>query len=149
MACATIAHSPAETSMCTSLISNRCFDLCRAGRMALAGFPDFKKAVAELKTAAPPPHPDYSVTIAMGDSLVIKEALVEQWVGKPDYVAEMELLKSHNDVYNKRGLKRGSECGPSTSDRPTKKLCIESDAMDLDEFESKFPERRGISLSRI
>ena len=143
MACATVAHSAAETTFCATLIANKCFDLCRSQRMTLAGFPDFKKAVSELKTTSPPPHPDYSVTIPLKDALVIKEALIEQWQGKSDFRGEMDkLLKAHNDVYNKRGLKRGSEVtGASAPEQPSKKLCVEGDPVDVDEFETKHTDR--------
>ena len=61
-----------------------------------------------------------------------------------DFAADMEaLLKKHNDSYNKRGLKRQSETTAGTTERPSKKLCIESDAMDLDEFETKCTDRQG------
>lgn len=144
MACGTVTHSPAETSTCASLIGNRCFDLCRSGRMNLPGFPDMKKTVSELKTVVPPPQPEYAVTFPMGECLVIKEALIEQWSSKSEYAAEMEaVLKKHNDSYNKRGLKRQSENSASSTERPNKKLCIETDAMDLDEFETKYTERQG------
>ena len=143
MACATVAHSPAELSFATALVANRTFDLARSGKLSIPAFPNFKKTVEELKSAKPPDHPDYSVTIPIGDSLVIKEALVEQWSGKPDYKAEMEkLVENHNSIFNKRGIKRGNEASStSQSDRPTKKICAETDALGLDEFETKYPER--------
>ena len=66
-------------------------------------------------------------------------------MGKADYKSEMEkLLKHHNDKYNKRGLKRGSDAsGGSQSDRPTKRICVEGDPLNLDEFETKYSERCG------
>ena len=145
MACATIAHSAAESSFCATTVANKCFDLCRAKRLVLPGFPDFQKTVGELKTATAPPQPEYSVTVGLGDALIIKEALIDQWMGKPDYKSEMEkLLKQHNDKYNQRGLKRGSEVsGGSQSDRPSKRICVEGDPLGIDEFETKYSERCG------
>ena len=143
MACATVTHSPAELSFASALVANRTFDLARSGRMSIPAFPNFKKTVEELKSTKPPDQPEYSVTIPIGDCLVIKEALVENWTGKPDYKAEIEkLVESHNSSFNKRGIKRGNEVSStSQSDRPTKKICAETDALGLDEFETKYSER--------
>ena len=147
MACATIGHSAPESAFCTALIANRCFDLCRSERLTVAGFPNFRKAVGELRNAAPPQQPEYNVTIAVGDALVVKQVLVEQWTAKADYKHEMEkLLACHNEKYNKRGLKRGSEvAGLSNRDSPTKKLCIEAEQT-LDEYETKNPDRPGFEI---
>lgn len=106
----------------------------------MPGFPDFKKAVA------PAPQPSYSVCIGVAESLVVKQCLVEQWEKKDDFGAELKtLLTDHNQEFNPRGIKRGSEAtGASTSPRPAKKLCIPNEPMSLDEFESKFEDRLGL-----
>ena len=150
IACATVAHTKSETSFCTALIANKVFDLSRAQRLSIPGFPDFKKTVQELKTTAQPPHPDYSVTIPVADSLVIKEALIDHWTTKPDFKADIEkAVKEHNAVYNKRGLKRGSDAsGGDQATRPTKKLCIEADPISVDEFETKYPDRLGATKKK-
>ena len=110
----------------------------------MPGFPNFQQTVSELKSVTPPPQGDYAVTIAVGDSLIIREALVEQWSSKGDFKDDMEkVLTEHNSVYNKKNLKRGADNGNgSCSDRPTKKLCVATaDTMTLDEYETKFPDR--------
>lgn len=122
MAVATVAHSPTESSFCASIVANRSFDLARNGHLAMEGFPNFKQAVQDLKNVEPPPQPEYSVCFAMNDSLVIKEAIIDQWMEKPEFLQEMEkLVKSHNDEFNKKGLKRGSQTnGQSEDSRPAK-----------------------------
>ena len=102
--------------------------------------------MAELRTVAPPPQPDYSVTVGAGDAIIVKEALVEQWSSKGEYKAEVEkLVAKHNEIYNKRGLKRGSESSnTSNQDRPAKRLCVTSEPVPLDEFESKTTDRCGL-----
>lgn len=94
---------------------------------------------------APPAQPDYSVCIGAGDALIVKEALIEQWSSKADYKAEVEkLVEKHNEIYNKRGVKRGSETSnTSNQERPAKKLCVTAVPMALDEFESKTTDRLG------
>ena len=85
----------------------------------------------------------YEVCICVGDSLVAREALVEQWSDKPDFSSEVaRLIQEHNKEFNPRGIKRGSESsGGSAVERPKKMLCVPDDNMSLDEFETKFAER--------
>lgn len=146
IAVATIAHSQSETAFCASVIATKAFDLARTGGLALPGFPDFKKAVQELKNVQAPPQPDYEVCVAVGDALVIKEALIEQWKAKPEFVKELEsLVKTHNDEFNKKGIKRGSQAAGNNEESPAKRLCISSEAVGLDEFETRFSSRPGMS----
>lgn len=149
MAVATVAHSPTESSFCASIVANRSFDLARNGHLAMEGFPNFKQAVQDLKNVEPPPQPEYSVCFAMNDSLVIKEAIIDQWMEKPEFLQEMEkLVKSHNDEFNKKGLKRGSQTnGQSEDSRPAKRLCVSSDPTPLDQFETKHSDRHLADLS--
>jgi len=143
MAVATVAHTPHESNFCASVIANKAFDLARNGHLKLEGFPNFKKAVEDLKNVEPPPQPDYSVCIPLNDALVIKEATIDQWMGKSDFETEMAaLIKSHNDEFNKKGLKRGSQAnGQPSEGRPAKRLCVSSAPIALDQFETDHPER--------
>lgn len=144
VACATITHTPAEAAFCSSLTANKCFDLARSQHLSIPGFPDFRKAVSELKSIAPPQEPEYLVSISLREALVIKQALIDQWLGKPEFKSEMEdLLKNHNAELNPQNLKRAATA-PSVGERPTKKLCLSSDGMSLDEFETKNPDRWGV-----
>eukprot|EP00913_Durusdinium_trenchii_P029222 g27394.t2 len=103
--------------------------------------PSFFDAVSELKSIAPPQEPEYLVSISLREALVIKQALIDQWLGKPEFKSEMEdLLKNHNAELNPQNLKRAATA-PSVGERPTKKLCLSSDGMSLDEFETKNPDR--------
>ena len=125
MACATIAHSTAESSFCASVLAQKTFDLARSGNLDVPGFPNFSQAITELKSVQRPPEPSYSVCIALGEALVIKEANMEQWMDKQDFGNEMKkLLADHNSEFNKRGIKRGSEAADVQSNRPVKKLCL-------------------------
>ena len=94
----------------------------------------------------PPPQPEYSVCVALNDALVIKEATIDQWMQKSDFEHEMStLVKSHNDEFNKKGLKRGSQANNQGDDsRPAKRLCVASDPLPLDKFETDHPERHSI-----
>lgn len=140
---ATVAHTPTESNFCASIIANKTFDLARSEHLKMEGFPNFKKAVQDLKNVEPPPQPEYSVCIALHDALVIKEATIDQWMDKSDFQHEMStLLKTHNDEFNKKGLKRGSQANQSDADsRPAKRLCVESDPLPLDKFETDHPDR--------
>ena len=94
----------------------------------------------------PPPQPEYSVCIPLNDALVIKEATIDQWMEKSDFQHEMStLVKSHNDEFNKKGLKRGSQANNQSDAeaRPAKRLCVESDPLPLDKFETDHPERHS------
>ena len=144
MACATIAHSMAESSFCASVLAQKTFDLARSGSLDVPGFPNFSQAITELKSVQRPPQPDYSVCIPLGEALVINEASIQQWMDKQDYQTEMKkLVTDHNNEFNKRGIKRGSEAVEATSNnRPMKKLCISVDPIPLDEFETKHEARR-------
>ena len=144
MAAATVGHTQAEAAWCTSVIGGRCFDLCRSQALSLPGFPNFKKAVDELRTQAPQPHPTYEVCMCIGDSLVVREALVEQWADKQDFSSELKrLMDERNKEFNPRGIKRGSAPSAGSVESPAKMLCVADSSMSLDEFETKFAERPG------
>eukprot|EP00435_Cladocopium_sp_Y103_P062673 s100_g24.t1 len=147
MACATIGHTQVESAWCNSIVSNKAFDLGRGGTLSLPGFPNFKDTVDQLRNVTPAPEPTYSVCLAIGDSLVVRQCLVEQWEEKADFSGELKsLIKTHNAEFNVRGIKRGSEAaGGSAKERPTKRLCAQQDAMGLDEFETKFSERNDLA----
>ena len=141
MAVASVGHSIGSTNFCAGTVSQKVYDLARAGTLKLPGFPDFGAAVAELKTHAPPPQPPYSVTLPVGDAWIVKEALIEQWLEKADFASDMkELLVSHNKEFNPKGIKRSSESTPGP-ERAAKKLCLEHGALTVDEFETKYTER--------
>lgn len=145
MAVATIGHTAGESSFCSQVIGNKAFDLARNGHLKISGFPDFKQSVQELQKVEPPPQPNYSVSVPLGQALLTKECLVDEWQQKTDFCKEFEvLLAAHDQEFNPKKIKRSSETlGQSPSEPPTKRLCIQADPLNLNEFETKFPNRLG------
>ena len=107
-----------KTALCASLcldhsgqdllsrVSNKVYEACRAGSLALNGFPDFSPLVAALKSSgnAGDVNKTLRVTTQRHTTLVILEVLAKKWVENPDTrdraLAEIE---SHNDEFNASG----------------------------------------------
>ena len=125
-------------------IASRVHELARSNSgLKIPGFPDFAGTVKELQSLQKPPQPEFSVCIGLADALVVKESLIEYWQGKDDFKHDlMETLKKHNGEFNKKGIKRGSETSKMQEGEPAqKRLCVETDALAVAEFETKYPER--------
>ena len=87
--------------------------------------------------------PSFSVCVAPGDgSLVIKESLIQMWTkDNPTFEPAMnELVKAHNEEWNKKGLKRGLEAAEQTG-QPGKKLRLDPSAAQSHDHESQIEDR--------
>ena len=153
MACASICHSKAEASFLSSLLSTKLFSMARNGEYKIQAFPDVSGALSELKQFQRSPQPEYQVCVSTGEGhLIIRESLLEFWTQKHASFADQveELLKTHNNEFNPRGLKRGAEeCNGNEDDSsspPSKRLRLDN-ATKLSDLEGEFPDRSLLILA--
>ena len=68
------------------ITSNRIFSLAREGKLKVAGFPNFKSVIEDLKRSANVSStPEYAICTPLADGcLVIKQALIDFWTMKND-----------------------------------------------------------------
>ena len=141
-----MCHTTAEASYVTGCISNKLFGMCRSKEFQLAGFPDFQATLNELKQFQKCPVPAYQVCVAVGNSMVIQEALVQFWSQKPDFNEQiLQIVSSHDKEFNTTHLKRGgSQVERDQDDQQqepaAKRLCL-SKAKTLNELEGEFADR--------
>lgn len=147
IACGTVCLSASEASYVSSAISSKLFGMARNQEINIQGFPNFDATLADLKQFQKCPTPDYSVCLASGNSLAIREALIHFWVTKhPEFAGRMqEIVKKHDSEFNQSNLKRGMEQdgdGGAGNEEgpPTKKLRL-SQAKTMEELEKDHPEQ--------
>eukprot|EP00438_Fugacium_kawagutii_P006109 Skav219828 [mRNA] locus=scaffold1238:420160:421937:- [translate_table: standard] len=106
--------------------------MARGGEFAIQAFPDFKRALDELKQFQRSPQPTYQVCVSTGDGhLVIRQALIDFWLAKEGGFADKvkELVKDHDAEFNPNKLKRGQENeaaeAEASEERPLKRLRLE------------------------
>lgn len=121
------------------------FAMARSGEFKIQGFPAFDATLADLKQFQRCPKPDYSVCVASGNALIIREALVQFWVTKhPEFADQMqELVKVHDQEFNPKNLKRGLEQEGDSEppqESPAKKLRL-TQAKTMEELEKEHSER--------
>ena len=82
----TVCHYVHETSFVAEITSNRIFSLAREGKLKVAGFPNFKSVIEDLKRSATVSStPEYAICTPLADGcLVIKQALIDLWTVKND-----------------------------------------------------------------
>ena len=144
-ACGTVCLSASEASYVSGVVSTKLFGMCRSQEFNIEGFPNFDGTLADLKHFQKSPVPDYKVTVACGNDLVIQEALVQFWSNKhPEFTEKMnDLLSNHNFEFNPKQLKRGAEeigNAGETEERPSKRLCLNT-AKTIEELEKDHPDR--------
>lgn len=121
--------------------------MAKTGDFKIEGFPDFKATLEELKAFQKCPMPTFQVCVAAGQSLVVKDALVQFWASKPEFSQKVqELLANHDKEFNTTGLKRGQatlQNGNAEADdsEPASKRLRLSTAKTLNELEGEFSER--------
>lgn len=100
--CATICLESSGSDL-VSRIGNAIYDQCRAGRLAIPGFPAFDPLLAALKAGCNVERTGtFKVSCQRGDSLLVLESLAQKWINDPltaDRAAEA--IKNHNDEFNK------------------------------------------------
>ena len=122
--------------------------MAKTGDFKIEGFPDFKATLEELKAFQRCPMPTFQVCVAAGQSLVVKDALVQFWASKPEFSEKVqELVAQHDKEFNPTGLKRGlatqtngNADGADDAEPASKRLCL-STAKTLNELEGEYSER--------
>ena len=87
-------------------VSNKVYEACRAGTLALTGFPDFSPLVAALKANgnAGDMTKNFRVTTQRHTTLVILEGLARKWVDNPETRERaLAVIESHNNEFNASG----------------------------------------------
>ena len=146
IACGTVCLSTPEATYVSSTISTKLFAMARTGEFSLQGFPNFDATLADLRGFQKCPKPEYSVCLSSGNSLIVREALIQFWQKKhPEFADRMdELVRNHDKEFNQNNLKRGLEQeegeGNTESESPTKKLRL-TQAKTLEELEKEHSER--------
>ena len=122
--------------------------MAKTGDFKVEGFPDFNATLNDLKAFQKCPVPTYQVCVGSGQSLVIKEALVQFWASKPDFAEKVsDLVDKHDKEFNtgklKRGLASQQDDGNDNAENPepeSKRLCL-STAKSVNELEAEYAER--------
>ncbi|CAE7518553.1 unnamed protein product, partial [Symbiodinium natans] len=116
-AVATVCHSAMEEKHCKTSLGHYAFSLARQGKLKLTGFPDFDKATGQLReTATAATVPSYAVTVAVGRSLVVKEALKQHWLAQSDFAGQArDLFEAFDKEFNPENLKRGGQTSSEES----------------------------------
>ena len=118
--------------------------MARNSEFKIQGFPAFDATLADLKQFQRCPKPDYSVCLASGNALIIREALIQFWVTKHAEFADrmQELVKVLDQEFNPKNLKRGleQEGDSEPQESPAKKLRL-TQAKTMEELEKEHSER--------
>ena len=89
-----------------SRVSNKVYEACRAGTLALTGFPDFSPLVSALKASSTTGDmtKNFRVTTQRHTTLVILEVLARKWVDNAETRERaLAVIESHNKEFNESG----------------------------------------------
>ena len=133
IAVASICHSLIESQFCSSLVSQKIFQLARAGELKLPEFPDFQQTLDQLKESGNfnASMPQYTVCLGLPNgALVVRQSIIDLWTNKhEDYKsATLAVIARHDAEFSKESLKRGyDETGDdAAANQPAaKKLCVQ------------------------
>ena len=89
-----------------SRVSNKVYEACRAGTLALTGFPDFSPLVSALKASSTTGDmtKNFRVTTQRHTTLVILEVLAQKWVDNAEARERaLAVIECHNKEFNESG----------------------------------------------
>ena len=85
-------------------MANQVYELCRAEKIQVVGFPNFTTVVNAIQNMRPEESAkDYQVTVKKHDKLVILQALAEKWMDSEFKDTTMATIEEHNQKFNPDG----------------------------------------------
>ncbi|CAE7339927.1 unnamed protein product, partial [Symbiodinium sp. CCMP2456] len=121
--CAMVAHTDVELKFCKDVILHALFSKAKSKQMTINGFPDFAAAMADLSkvhTTEARSEYDYQVTVPVGGSLIVLQALKNKFEASQVVSEEFtKLLEKHDHDFNRDHKTAG---GPAAGDTEVKRL---------------------------
>eukprot|EP00438_Fugacium_kawagutii_P031749 Skav206267 [mRNA] locus=scaffold8121:279:8933:- [translate_table: standard] len=128
-----------------TLVGNKLYEGCRAGRLQIPNFPQFDPLLNALKAGyTTEKEQAFRVTMQKADSLLILESLASKWVDS-EFTSEKakEIIEAHNAEYNASQEfwltpAAAAEDGGADAERPAKRLKEGKELLDDDAFSRYF-----------
>lgn len=85
-----------------TLVGNKLYEACRAGRLQINNFPQFDPILNALKAGySTNKEESFRVSVQKADSLLILESMARKWMDN-EHTSERckEIVENHNEEYN-------------------------------------------------